>query len=252
MTTIHIAAGTSENLLTPIDVEGVDRETLETYAIHYALVEWDTGATPVPPEPEAGDWTAGSWVSTTDVPTGRIVVGTGGIAIVAGTTYGLWVRITGGSVAPVKLAATVVVGSGATYSGNPASSNRDAVRFRLQDIGPTRWWLTDAEVDYLLSSTADSILLAAAAGADTIAARFAAQADSETNGDQKIDLRDRAKRMRDLADRLRDLATTQAGAADLPAGLGFADDEQYDSVPWVWRGIMDNPEAPGYDRVTLG
>lgn len=68
-----------------------------------------------------------------------------------------------------------------TYSGNPASSPRDEVRFLIGDTDATRPVLFDAEVDYLLASQ-PSALAAATEGARRAAARFASLADLSVDG----------------------------------------------------------------------
>ena len=50
-----------------------------------------------------------------------------------------------------------------TYTGAPATVQRDAVRFLARDTGPTTFVLTDAEVDFLIGSEANSYMAAAAA-----------------------------------------------------------------------------------------
>ena len=68
-----------------------------------------------------------------------------------------------------------------TYSGNPSSSQRDQVRFLLQDTSPEQ--LTDAEIDHLLAQWADAYQ-AARNGALVLSARYAESAgQSKSIGD---------------------------------------------------------------------
>lgn len=64
-----------------------------------------------------------------------------------------------------------------SYSGDPASSQRDAVRFKLGDIVVGDPLLTDAEVDFCVSSEG-STNEAAIAGARAIIAKFSRQVSS--------------------------------------------------------------------------
>jgi hypothetical protein len=58
------------------------------------------------------------------------------------------------------------------YSGNPASSDRDRIRFLIGDTKETTQSLADGELDYLLS-THPSPEAAAAAAAEAMADRYA-------------------------------------------------------------------------------
>ena len=68
-----------------------------------------------------------------------------------------------------------------SYDSSGPSSNRDQVRMHLGDVdgsviaGPRSDWtiyLTDGEIDQLLSNAGNIVLLAAARGAEIIAARY--------------------------------------------------------------------------------
>lgn len=63
-----------------------------------------------------------------------------------------------------------------TYSYDPSTSNKDAVRFLCQDtdvITPGAARLADEEINWTLASVTNNVLLAAAVCADTIAAYWA-------------------------------------------------------------------------------
>ena len=62
------------------------------------------------------------------------------------------------------------------YGGDPASSDRDAVRFLVGDTIKERPLVYDKEVDYALSSQG-SVVRAAAFVCDALAAKFSSQAD---------------------------------------------------------------------------
>lgn len=58
-----------------------------------------------------------------------------------------------------------------SYSGNPSSSDRDAVRFLVQDVDTASQLVQNEEIDYLLTARG-SVLAAAIAVASAIAAQL--------------------------------------------------------------------------------
>lgn len=73
-----------------------------------------------------------------------------------------------------------------TYSGNPAESDRDAVRFEVQDTDQTNRLVSDDEIEYALTA-AGTVLGAAAHCCDALARRFAARVDvSITSGGDSV------------------------------------------------------------------
>lgn len=92
-----------------------------------------------------------------------------------------------------------------TYSGNPASSPRDEVRFLLGDTTAAKINLQDGEIDYLLADGA-SVTTASIEGARALAARHSAiSATSKSVGDLSLSYEhgQTAARFEALADRLR-------------------------------------------------
>lgn len=74
-----------------------------------------------------------------------------------------------------------------TYSGNPASSSLDAVRFLCGDTDTNNQLIPNEGINFLLSEWNSDTYLAAAFACDAIAGTFAAQADSSrTVGDLSI------------------------------------------------------------------
>lgn len=93
-----------------------------------------------------------------------------------------------------------------TYTGDPSGSNRDKVRFLLQDTVSTDAHLTDEEIAYLLTTWQSNVLDAAIAGAEIIAGNYAHKTNySRTIGDLSISEQYGASAVefRALADRLR-------------------------------------------------
>jgi len=94
-----------------------------------------------------------------------------------------------------------------TYSGTPSASQRDAIRFLLNDTDSTDVLLTDEEISYLIS-TWSSTYESARAGAEVIASKFTRDADniSKKVGDISISksFQSKAKQYRELAKSLFD------------------------------------------------
>ena len=98
-----------------------------------------------------------------------------------------------------------------SYSGDPNSSTKDAVRFEVQDTNPAAPLLEDAEVTYALTvegvnspenSNQYEVLEAAAHCMEALSRRFAALAD-RTSGTLKITSTTRAKVYAERAAQLR-------------------------------------------------
>lgn len=114
-----------------------------------------------------------------------------------------------------------------SYTGNPATDNRDAVRFLVQDttepVAPAVGLVQDEEIDWALTQQTN-LYLAAALVARAIGAKFSAKASVKQVGDLRIEHTETAKRYFALADQL----TAQAGtvgrlAAPYFGGISYAD-----------------------------
>lgn len=84
-----------------------------------------------------------------------------------------------------------------TYSGDPATNDKDKVRFLIGDTDQTDQLLQDEEITYLLSET-PNVLLVASRAAKAIAAKFSRQADKAV-GDLRISLSQKAQAYMALA-----------------------------------------------------
>ncbi len=105
------------------------------------------------------------------------------------------------------------------YSGDPATSTKDAVRFLLGDTVEADPQMQDEEIDYLLTLHADPTT-AAIAGARALVGRYTAQAvKSKSVGDLRIEFEDRAKAFRDLAKTLS--STAASGVVPIPVATGI-------------------------------
>jgi hypothetical protein len=248
-TIISILPTAVEEISTPLLISGVPRAVVETYPVEVAVLLWDA-TDPVPPVPDGGtSWAAAWW--DTDAPETtvqfRVGPGTSVGSLTAQARYRTYVRIVGGGNTAIEDIGTIVVGLLFTYSGSPATSPRDAVRFEVGDTAPA-WAFSDAEVDYALAANPGAPLAAAADLADTLAMRYGKEYESETNGDQQVAKGKRWASMLALADRLRDRAAhgdvtappTESFFADLELG-----DEEGRGKPQFVLGQMDNRGGPG-------
>lgn len=129
-----------------------------------------------------------------------------------------------------------------TYSGNPSTSEKDAVRFEVGDIDITDQLLQDAEIMYSLS-VAPSVLGAAVRCCEALARRFARQADIRL-GPQSISASQRSQAYRELA---KDLRSRMMGMHAPYAGNISIEDYQRDRMdtsirkPAFERDLMTNP-----------
>lgn len=105
-----------------------------------------------------------------------------------------------------------------SYSGNPAASALDEVRFLIGDVDEAEQLLQDEEITYLLGRVS-STRLAAAEAARAIAARFARQVD-EAVGDMRLQLDQRVRHYEALAERLASGCAT-VPLYEAPSGRSF-------------------------------
>jgi hypothetical protein len=92
-----------------------------------------------------------------------------------------------------------------TYSGDPASSVKDQVRFLVGDTDSTDQLLQDAEILYVITEAGSSVYQAAHDAAYAIASKFSRMATSKSVGDLSLSYSDRAKAYFELANELLEL-----------------------------------------------
>lgn len=97
-----------------------------------------------------------------------------------------------------------------TYSGNPSSSNLDAVRFKIGDTSINDPLLQDEEINYLLSESGGSVIHAAILACEAVAAKFSRQADT-SNLELRVTASQRAQAYLRLAEQLKLEASKLAG-----------------------------------------
>ena len=133
----------------------------------------------------------------------------------------------------------------ATYSGDPAVSTRDRVRFLLRDTDMSAPMLTNAEIDWLLTEE-PNVYLAAASAAEQVTSRFANLADKQV-GDLRISYRNQVS---DWSKRASDLRSRGVIRSALPYAGGISRDDkrsvslETDRVkPSFAMGMHDNPDV---------
>jgi hypothetical protein len=107
-----------------------------------------------------------------------------------------------------------------SYSGDPATSARDLVRYLVADTLEDEPLVQDAEIDYQLSVYSDP-RLAAAATAESLSRLFARQANTRTP-ELSVDFAERAKQYKTLAYQLRQ-DSAELGAVPYAGGISVAD-----------------------------
>lgn len=134
-----------------------------------------------------------------------------------------------------------------TYSGNPADSSLDAVRFLIGDTDSEEELIQDEEINYLLEEEAGDVIEAAVRACNTIAARFSRLAD-QTIGDYSAKYSQKAQNYRELALRIREEDTKSSVMKAVPfaGGISVSDKEttkeDSDRVkPAFEKGMMDYP-----------
>lgn len=106
-----------------------------------------------------------------------------------------------------------------TYSGDPSSSDRDAVRFEIGDTISDDPLLYDKEIEYAIAAE-NGTLSAAARCCEVVAAKFSRLADRSL-GPMSIKHSQKAEQYRQLAKDLRSKAVTEAGSDGAPSAGGI-------------------------------
>jgi hypothetical protein len=129
-----------------------------------------------------------------------------------------------------------------TYSGDPASSARDAIRFLVGDTDTNDQLLSDEEIAWVNTeatgspTSTDSLYEAAVRCCITIAAKLAREADKQI-GDLSVKLSQRAGAYRTQADELRTLAQRE-GSVPVPyaGGITISDKDIDEENSDLFRG----------------
>lgn len=149
-----------------------------------------------------------------------------------------------------------ITGGTWTYSGNPAASALDQVRFLLTDTDTADQLLSDEEILWSLSQNPD-VYSAAAVCANTIAGQFGRTSDEVQVGDLKIVRAARSRFFTDLSTtlfresgRALSLAAAPYNAA-ISVGEKLAVTQDTDRTdPSFLRRMTDDPTNPSQDQNT--
>lgn len=136
-----------------------------------------------------------------------------------------------------------------SYSGDPASSDLDEVRFWLQDTDTTDQLMTDEEIQFVIDSNVaafNSNIYAASVCAETVAARFTREIAVAADG-VSASVEQLQQKYNDLAASLRDQYRTRMG---IPSAGGIEYGEYPDTTikPLSFgKGMHDNVNAGRQD-----
>ncbi len=137
-----------------------------------------------------------------------------------------------------------------TYSGDPASSVRDAVRFIVGDTDTTDQLISNEEIDYLITKNG-TVTRSASESARAISAKFA-RLMSRSIGGLSADFSAKYRQYLELAD---NLLTKDELSPVSPYISGFSRSDKEavelntDREPTFSRkGIMDNPRSQPSDE----
>lgn len=97
---------------------------------------------------------------------------------------------------------------GFSYSGDPETSTKDAVRFFIGDTCESEPLLHDGEIFYLLRLYGDGVIQTSIRACETIMAKFARLVD-ESVGDVKLSYSQRIKGYQEMRDELRQRLTIE-------------------------------------------
>jgi hypothetical protein len=136
-----------------------------------------------------------------------------------------------------------IVGGTWSFSGDPASSDKDAVRFMIRDVDQSDQLFSDQEIDFAIS-TEGSKWRAAAMLCEQLAA--SCENVDRKIGDLAISGSQRAAQYRMLAKRYRYRGSMTAGV--FAGGISHASKEKYKvdtdiNQPAFYRGMTDYPNT---------
>lgn len=129
-----------------------------------------------------------------------------------------------------------------TYSGDPSSSARDAIRFLVGDTDTTEQLLSDEEIAWVnteasgSATSTDSLYDAAYRCCLTIASKLAREADKQI-GDLSVKLSQRAQAYRDQAATISELVSREGGVpVPYAGGITISDKEIDEQNSDLFRG----------------
>lgn len=112
-----------------------------------------------------------------------------------------------------------------SYSGDPQSSLKDAVRFFVQDTVEQDQQISDEEVEFLLADENQNTMRAAARAAEVIAAMYARQVDKSVGG-LSLSAGRRQEKYERLAQKLWSRANTVGTSLPFPYAGGVSQSDK--------------------------
>lgn len=138
-----------------------------------------------------------------------------------------------------------------SYSGDPGASDKDEVRFLIQDVDTGLQLLSDEEIQFLLDrwlNRYDSVTYVAAVAAATVSRKFVGVLTISADG-VTVNAADLVDRYKALAVQLRSeyIASQVGGQIDL-SNIMVGQGHDYSIKPLSFAiGLHDNPEAGAQD-----
>ncbi len=134
-----------------------------------------------------------------------------------------------------------------SYSGDPADSELDEVRFWCQDVKENRPLLQDEEIEFLIYKWYEqtgSLIFVASVACEVIAAKMAAEVNASADG-VSVNTGELQQRYVNLAQRLRDQAKAEIDDdVSFPSGTLWSTQDDPRIEPLVFGvGSMDNYEV---------
>lgn len=140
-----------------------------------------------------------------------------------------------------------------SYSGDPAHSELDQVRFEIQDVRADRALLSDEEITFLIERQRplyDDPVMAAIHAAEIIAARYAGEVSISADG-VSIDSTGLREAYLSMAGQLREQRASLVGVAPEPYAGGMDPAEDRGDAGLAPKefgtGMTDNPRAGRQD-----
>lgn len=125
-----------------------------------------------------------------------------------------------------------------SYSGDPSTSDRDEVRYLIQDTDSNDFYLDDAEIDYHINNESNN-LQAAIEAAEQIAISLADKADSVDAQEVSAEFREQSERYWKVADKLKQRKDEDGSGLQ---NVGTADTLFKENNAQFNIGIHDNNE----------
>lgn len=111
-----------------------------------------------------------------------------------------------------------------SYSGDPTTSAKDAVRFHIGDTDPTNEYLNDAEINYMLTNNNNYVFKTAHQACYQIAAKLSRYVN-ESVGQVRVELSNLSKQYIDLGEQLKQQMYKDGDPQIIAGGITKSDKE---------------------------